>query len=59
MKSVQRRNFEAAIPTTEAELVDQGIRHFDAAWMGQSCAAASRVQNCADKIAATRKAILP
>lgn len=48
MKSVQRRNFEAAIPTTEAELVGQGIQHFDAVWMGQSYAACERVQNCGD-----------
>lgn len=54
MKSVQRRNFEAGIPTTEAELVGHGIRHFDAVLMGSP---ALRAAAC--KIAATRKAILP
>ena len=52
MKSVQRRNFEAAIPTTEAELVGQGIRHFDAVWMGSPAlrAVAYKIarQDCGD-----------
>ena len=47
-KSVNRRNFEAGLVTTDPALVRSIMDQFDAVWMGSRCAGCGRKAHCAD-----------
>ena len=47
-KSPHRRNFEAGIITTDAELVGKIMGQFDSIWMGSRCPQCQRKEYCAD-----------
>ena len=47
-KSVDRRNFESGIITTETELIGHVMDQFDQVWMGQYCDRCGRKEYCAD-----------
>lgn len=50
MKSVNRRNFESGIITTEAESIETIMDQFDQVWIGSFCKACGRRQYCGDPI---------
>ena len=47
-KSVNRRNFEAGIITTDKGLVERIMEQFDGVWMGGHCKKCERKKYCAD-----------
>jgi len=49
-KSKKRRNFEAGILTTDPELIEKLMEHFDSIWMGTHCKDCGRKEYCADRI---------
>ena len=46
-KSVDKRNFEAGIITTDGELIEKIMEQFDAVWMGRYCKTCRRKEYCA------------
>jgi len=46
-KSVDRRNFEAGIITSDGELIEKIMEQFDAVWMGGRCKRCKRKDYCA------------
>jgi len=46
-KSVDRRNFEAGIITSDGELIEKIMAQFDAVWMGMCCKGCKRKEYCA------------
>jgi len=47
-KSVNRRNFEAGIVTTDPAVIRSIMDQFDSIWMGARCEACRRKEYCAD-----------
>ena len=47
-KSIDRRNFEAGIITTDQELIEKIMTQFDRVWMGQHCPNCQRKEFCAE-----------
>jgi len=47
-KSVNRRNFEAGIITTDNRLIERIMEQFDDVWMGGHCKKCERKKYCAD-----------
>jgi len=47
-KSMNRRNFEAGIITTDKKLVEKIMKQFDDVWMGGHCKKCERKKYCAD-----------
>jgi phosphatidylserine/phosphatidylglycerophosphate/cardiolipin synthase-like enzyme len=47
-RSVNKRNFEAGIITTDPDLVRPIMAHFDSIWMGAHCESCRQKQHCAD-----------
>ncbi len=50
MKSADRRNFEAGIVTTDADLIESIMNQFDEVWMGKFCKTCGRKDFCSDPI---------
>jgi len=50
IKSVNTRNFESGIVTTNQELIDSIMNQFDDVWMGKHCRACKRKEYCSDPI---------
>ena len=50
MKGGNTRNFEAGILTTNKDLVQAAIDHFDSVWMGLYCKGCKRKDYCSDPI---------
>jgi len=50
MKSPNKRNFEAGIITTQAELVNNIMQQFDYVWIGHFCKNCGRKDFCSDPI---------
>ena len=50
MKSINTRNFEAGILSSEPILVERAINQFDEVWMGRFCTTCKRKTYCGDKI---------
>jgi len=46
-KSVDRRNFESGVVTTEPTFVEQVMQQFDQVWMGERCVRCQRKKYCA------------
>lgn len=47
-KSLNKRNFENGIITTDSELIQQIMEQFDSVWIGAWCGECRRKQYCAD-----------
>ncbi|MCP4708933.1 MAG: phospholipase [Planctomycetes bacterium] len=47
-KSVDRRNFESGIITSDGELIEKIMEQFDGVWMGQHCKSCKRKEFCAE-----------
>ncbi len=50
IKSLNRRNFESGIVTSEPKLVDELMNQFDDVWMGKFCRSCGRRNYCGDPI---------
>lgn len=50
IKSVNTRNFESGIVTTNPEFIDAIMNQFDEIWMGKFCKACKRRAYCSDPI---------
>lgn len=50
MKSINRRNFELGIITTNPEMIETIMSRFDEVWMGKFCKACGRREFCGDPI---------
>ena len=50
IKSVNTRNFESGIVTTNGELIDSIMNQFDDVWMGKHCLSCKRKEYCSDPI---------
>lgn len=47
-KGDTKRNFESGIITTDKQMIDQIMQHYDEIWMGSYCEKCRRKQFCAD-----------
>ena len=50
IKSVNTRNFESGLVTTDPEMIDNIMNQFDEVWMGKFCKACKRRDFCKDPI---------
>jgi hypothetical protein len=50
IKSMNKRNFESGIVTTNDELITSIMNQFDEVWMGKFCEGCERKEYCADPI---------
>lgn len=50
IKSINTRNFESGIVTTNPELIDAIMQQFDEVWMGKHCRNCKRRDYCTDPI---------
>ncbi|MFV0331291.1 MAG: hypothetical protein ACK5KL_15955 [Dysgonomonas sp.] len=50
MKSVDTRNFETGILSSDPVLLDGAISQFDSVWIGRFCNKCKRKKYCGDRI---------
>lgn len=50
MKGKDTRNFEAGLLSSDPEVIDQIMEHFDRLWMGKHCRTCKRRDYCGDPI---------
>ena len=50
IKSLNKRNFESGIVTTNSEIIESIMNQFDEVWMGKFCESCDRKEFCPDPI---------
>ena len=50
IKSLNKRNFESGIVTTNNEIIESIMNQFDEVWMGKFCESCDRKEFCPDPI---------